>query len=1006
MPADPDAAKAHSETAVALMLTHGAVEMGIQGDQCLIPNLVPSAIPQNNTNSLDLNDKNVVVITGGAKGVTAECALALAKTCNPIIVLMGRSPEPFEEPDWLKGVTDPGKMKKAILAHEFSDHKPKPAEVEAQYQRFVSNRSILKNIRRIGTHASKVKYLSLNIMDRQQVADALTEVKNTLGSITAVIHGAGVLEDKLIAEKSVEQFQRVFNTKVQGLEAILDAIDLVQLKYLVLFSSIAGRLGNRGQCDYAAANEVLNKKAQAMALSLPECRVLSLNWGPWDGGMVTPDLKKEFSRRGVELIPLSAGAAQLVDEMANPDRGVVEVIIGGTMNPTPKDKPPRMNRTMSLALGPKATPIVNVHKIDHTPVVPFALMADLMGRVATQNNPGLQFIGMDNMRLLKGITLDSEDIVVQVNTGKCQRSGHLLFAPAELVCETGPLKYAQAQVALAEALPEPPVLSQAAFMDLAPCALTPQRAYDTVLFHKGSLKSIIEIKGISPKGIEVIAMPGTAQEDWYAAATSNTWTVDPLMLDTAFQAAILWLHETRGQVCLPSFFANLRVYRSYAARSGNIRVLFTVNNETRNAIQGYFTFLDDTDTVIASMMGFEGIIDPALKEKFHPEPLFNRDKILAFAQGNPSEAFGEAYKIFDSERQIARLPRPPYFFMDAVNTIDHTPWEMAPGGWIESEYTIPESAWYFTANRSHTMPFCILLEIALQPCGWLAAYAGSALHSDARLHFRNLGGDAVLISSPTNESGRLTIRVKMTDVSKAGGMILQDFKLQVLNQGKPVYEGTTNFGFFTAEALANQVGIRAPRFYQDLNIDQAPIVFEDNAPLTPNDPHRSSDTGMPAKAIRMIDRIEHMDPEGGLYSQGIVQASKDVIPEDWFFDAHFYQDPVCPGSLGVESFIQMLRFFLVTHYTIDPEKYRPDMAEDIKHKWCYRGQITPSNKKVTLQAHIKRSTITNDQYAITADGCLMVDGICIYEMEDFSTRFIAKGERPRSKSAFIQTARQ
>ncbi len=951
MPVDPDAAKAHGEAAVALMMTHGAVEMGIQGDQCLIPTLVPSAIPRmtdKNANLIDLGAKDVVVITGGAKGVTAECALALAKTCNPTIVLMGRSPAPFEEPNWLTGVTEPGEMKKAILTHGFPDDTPKPVEVETQYRRFVSNRSILETIRRIEAHAPQVKYLSLDIRNREQVADALKEVTHTLGSITAVIHGAGVLEDKLIAEKSGQQFQRVFNTKVQGLETILDAIDMTQLKYLVLFSSIAGRLGNRGQCDYAAANEVLNKKAQTMALSHPGCRVLSLNWGPWDGGMVTSGLKKEFSRRGVELIPLSAGAAQLVNEMANPDRNVVEVVIGATMNPSPTNKTPRMNKAMSLSIGPTATPIVNSHKIDNTPVVPFALMADLMGGAGTKNNPGLQFIGIDNMRLLKGITLEREDIAIQVNTGKCQRRDGLLFAPAELVSQTGSLKHAQAQVVLSDTLPEPPVLSQAAFMDLTPCALTPQTAYETVLFHKGSLQSIVEIKGISPKGIEVIALPGRHLEEWYTMPASETWAVDPLMLDTAFQTAILWLHETRGQVCLPAFFANLRIYRSYAARSGNIRVLFTVNNETRHTIQGYFTFLDDTDTVIASMMGFEGVIDSALKEKFHPEPLFNRDKILAFAQGNPSEAFGEAYKIFDSERQIARLPRPPYFFMDTVNTVDHTPWEMAPGGWIETEYTIPESAWYFAANRSQAMPFCILLEIALQPCGWLAAYAGSALHSDNRLHFRNLGGDAVLHTSPTRTSGRLTVRVKMTDVSKAGGMIIQDFKLQVLNHGTLVYEGTTNFGFFTAEALANQVGIREPRFYQALNLDQPPIVFEDTAPLTPDDPHQSSDTGMPAKAIRMIDRIDHMDPEGGLYSQGIVQASKDVIPEDWFFDAHFYQDPVCPGSLGVESFIQMLRFFLVTRYTIDPEKYVPEMTENIEHKWCYRGQIIPSNKKVTL----------------------------------------------------------
>jgi len=129
-----------------------------------------------------------------------------------------------------------------------------------------------------------------------------------------------------------------------------------------------------------------------------------------------------------------------------------------------------------------------------------------------------------------------------------------------------------------------------------------------------------------------------------------------------------------------------------------------------------------------------------LNEKFKNKPLFSKESILAFAQGNPSQAFGEPYKVFDKKREIARLPRPPYFFMDRVLKADHPQWEMKSSGWIEAQYDIPENEWYFKANRTDTIPFCILLEIALQPCGWLAAYAGSALQSEDRLHFRNLGG--------------------------------------------------------------------------------------------------------------------------------------------------------------------------------------------------------------------------------------------------------------------------
>ncbi len=995
LPADPESVLNNAEAAVALMMTHGAVEMGIKQDQCVIPTLVSKPYQPGAASSV-LTPEDVVVITGGAKGVTAECALALARDCGPRIVLLGRSPAPFQEPDWVRNIADPGKMKKAILTNAFEGRKPKPAEVEEQYRAICSNRSIQENIDRIKALADEVHYHSVDIRDKRDVADLFSRIETSLGPVTAVIHGAGVLEDKLIAEKTPEQFRRVFDTKVEGLEAILGAVDSDKLRYLVLFSSVAGRLGNPGQCDYAMANEVLNKIAQAKAVSHPHCRVVSINWGPWDGGMVNDALKREFSKRGVDLIPLSLGAGQLVKEMGNPDHSCVEVVIGGTMNPPSPAKEPVLTKALTQTLGLKASPIINHHRIANTPVVPFALMADLMACGTEKNNPGLTFSGIDRMRLLKGITPGQKEYDVQVNVGRCMPKDGVFSASTTLStpCETGTI-HAGADVLLTETLPEPPVLSKAAFMDLKPCSLSPARAYEEILFHQGGLQSIIKITGISPRGIEVVSRPAPRPTAWYETPHAKDWAIDPLMLDAAFQAAILWTHETRNQVCLPSFFANLRIYRSYPVKTGNIRILFTVNNETRHKVQGYFTFLDETGTVIASIMGFEAFIDPGLKDKFKTKPLFDRDKILAFAQGNPSEAFGAPYKIFDKDRQIARLPRPPYFFMDSVITAEHPQWEMAPGGWIEATYDIPESEWYFAANRTSTLPFCILLEIALQPCGWLAAYAGSALKSDARLHFRNLGGNAELIENLVKTSGPVTVRVKMAEVSQAGGMIIQEFELEVLNRNRMVYRGTTNFGFFTKEALSNQVGIRNSRFYTPLPSIEKSRVFrlQNDAPITPDDPAQSPDTGMPSKALRMIDEIDHLDFENGLYKEGCIQAVKRVDAKEWFFDAHFYQDPVCPGSLGVESFLQMLRFFLIKKYEIDPEKYEPIMTQNSHHKWIYRGQIIPSNKTVLIQAHIKESSGGNGHYTVVADGALIVDGICIYEMENFSIQFIPAMEK-------------
>jgi NAD(P)-dependent dehydrogenase (short-subunit alcohol dehydrogenase family) len=133
------------------------------------------------------------------------------------------------------------------------------------------------------------------------------------GGITGVIHGAGVLADRLIEKKTAQDFDSVYSTKIKGLETLLGSVDLDKLKHLVLFSSAAGFFGNPGQSDYAVANEVLNKTAYQFKQRYPHCHVITFNWGPWDGGMVTESLKKLFAERGIQIIPIEGGTQIFVN---------------------------------------------------------------------------------------------------------------------------------------------------------------------------------------------------------------------------------------------------------------------------------------------------------------------------------------------------------------------------------------------------------------------------------------------------------------------------------------------------------------------------------------------------------------------------------------------------------------------------------------------------------------------------------------------------------------------
>jgi 3-hydroxymyristoyl/3-hydroxydecanoyl-(acyl carrier protein) dehydratase len=376
--------------------------------------------------------------------------------------------------------------------------------------------------------------------------------------------------------------------------------------------------------------------------------------------------------------------------------------------------------------------------------------------------------------------------------------------------------------------------------------------------------------------------------------------------------------------------------------------------------------------------------------------LFDRDKILAFAVGKPSEAFGEPYRVFDRDRVIARLPGPPYSFLDRIVSVEPEAWALKPGGWIEAQYDVSPDEWYFKADRSSFMPFCVLLEIALQPCGWLAAYLGSALRSEKDLKFRNLGGNAVLNRMILPDKKTFSMRARMTKVSEAGEMIIENFEFKVLQDAEVIYSGDTYFGFFTKQALARQIGIRGAD--QQAYCPAAPELqgscscnFEDQAPLRPDDPevHSAPSLAMPATALRMIDRIETYLRTGGPQGLGFIRGVKQVRPDEWFFKAHFYQDPVWPGSLGIESFLQLVKFMAIDRWEHLVDSHRFELITGEPHNWIYRGQVIPENKTVEVEAVITKMMNTPVP-TLYANGFLKVDGLYIYQMENFGFRLIPR----------------
>jgi acyl transferase domain-containing protein/NAD(P)-dependent dehydrogenase (short-subunit alcohol dehydrogenase family) len=580
------------------------------------------------TGELPLASGDLVVVSGGARGVTAEVAIALARAGQATLLLLGRSSAPEAEPEWLRDVQEETAIKQALLQHAETPLKPK--DLETRYQSLLHGREIRATLRRIEEVGGRALYRSVDLRDSQALARVIAKAREEHGPVRGLIHGAGVLADRLIADKTLEQFETVYATKIAGLRALLDAVGDDELRFMALFSSSTGRFGRTGQVDYAVANEVLNKIAQQQARLRPHCRVLSLNWGPWDGGMVTPGLKKLFAQEGVEVIGLQAGADYLLQELATPPGGPVELVILGSCETAASEEPPappeniHVSKAFDLDLSVAQYPFLQSHVMDKKAVLPMAMMVEWLAHAAIHNNPGLRFHGFNDLRVMKGVTLGAGDLrSLQVLTGKAFKSDGFHVVPVELsgrVDSGRPLVHARARVVLANRLPAARAASEP--LDLATYARPIGEIYRPErLFHGADFQGLTKILGCSEAGISALAKGAPAPGNWIAQPLRNSWLADPLVLDCAFQLMILWSFERYAAGSLPVFAGR---YRQYAERfpEAGCEIRIQVTRQSPSTAAADMEFVDPADgRLIARIEDYECVIDASLNQSFQRNKL-------------------------------------------------------------------------------------------------------------------------------------------------------------------------------------------------------------------------------------------------------------------------------------------------------------------------------------------------------------------------------------------------
>ncbi len=353
-------------------------------------------------------DKDTVfLVTGGGRGITAECVCKIAGAFQCKFILLGRTNLTDMEPEWCRACHDEADLRSEAIAYlKREHHKPVPVTIRKMVHAVLSNREIKKTLSRINEYGGQAVYVSGDITDADALALCLDGACKKFGKIDGIIHGAGNLADKKIGMKTDEDFSLVFGTKIKGLENILHAINPEQIRFFLLFSSVSGYFGNAGQTDYALANEVLNKFSHCFKLFFPTSCPMAINWGPWESGMITETLKAFYEKHNICLIPVGTGADFCTQELRNADNHESpQILISGDLavpggTEKMKFKPLKTTRT----IYPETNPFLQDHIIGGAPVLPATCAINWMVQSCKGGLPqGWNFIELQDFKVLQGI---------------------------------------------------------------------------------------------------------------------------------------------------------------------------------------------------------------------------------------------------------------------------------------------------------------------------------------------------------------------------------------------------------------------------------------------------------------------------------------------------------------------------------------------------------------------------------------------------------------------------
>jgi len=606
----------------------GRLEVGYINNKRIVFNV--KEVPFHLTYEKRTTENLIILVFGGARGITAECLKHIQDTeCTLIII--GRSFE-IDSHKEFANYNNFEELRKALIDHYKGDKIPSPAEINRECSNILRQKEINDNINILTNSRVTIEYKTADVTKLDDLESIVKDTYSQYGRIDGIIHAAGILKDKLFLDQNIDAFRQVYKTKVTLLEAIYRYIDIKNLSLLIFFSSVAGRFGNVGQSDYASANETISRFAcYAKHLNTNLC-VNSICWGPWDTtGMANESVKERFRQQKIIPIPLHSGVLMFEKAFLGGYINTVEVIAGkgpwvgyethdtekcltSTIDQSSRlpfieseiDYEPTGSVSYYFKIDKSNHIFLNDHKIDANPVIPATGAMELMAELVQKAWPDWIVTEVRSLRVLKGIVIESELMSKSIKV-RAKPSTHAyaneFSVSASIVDNTTNQVYYSATVILGNSFPDSSnenFNSEKLLFNVNASDL-----YKNSLFHGPLFQLIEQTTEATTSGISSIVKGSTIQ-DWFSVIKQDqSWIFDPGLLDTGPQLAIVWARKMHNTTPLPSQFDSVIRYRKTSSSETFISILKIKDFDGINMTYDVFYYAENGELVI-KMNGLKG----------------------------------------------------------------------------------------------------------------------------------------------------------------------------------------------------------------------------------------------------------------------------------------------------------------------------------------------------------------------------------------------------------------